>query len=85
MDSEYPIVEVLWRDAIEIGEIGWNDPDEIKEEAMSPCPLVKSIGYLIYESESHISLLRAIHSEGVSTLEKIPKGFIEAIKKLQRV
>ena len=83
MDTNYPIVEVLWYDAIEVGEIGWNDVEEMIEESKKPCPLVKSLGYLVHDCEGHISLLRAFHSDGVSTLEKIPKGFIVAINRLR--
>jgi hypothetical protein len=83
--DDLPLVEVLWRDAEEYGEVGWNDIEEIKEYAKSPCPLVRSIGYVLHNSESHISLIRAYHSEGFSTVEKIPKGFIEAIRGLERL
>jgi hypothetical protein len=80
--NPYPLVEVLWRDAEEIGEVGWNDLDEILSEAKKPCPLVHSVGYLIHDGEAHISLLRSLHDGGCSTVEKIPRGFIEALKKL---
>jgi hypothetical protein len=52
------------------------------EEAAKPCPTVKSVGYLAFVSESHISLIRAFHSEGCSTVEKIPKRFIEDLRYL---
>ena len=79
---EYPIVEVIWVDAEEVGQVGWNDLDEMLEEAAKPCPTVKSVGYLEFVSESHISLIRAFHSEGCSTVEKIPKRFIEDLRYL---
>ena len=83
MDSiDLPIVEVIWRDAEESGEIGWNDLDEMKEYAAEACPLVKSVGYLLFESEAHISLLHAISSGGCSSVEKIPKGFIENLRRV---
>jgi hypothetical protein len=77
------IVEVYWTDAAECGIMGWNDPDEILSEAKAPCPTVRSVGYLLYESEAHIALLRAWYPEGVSSLEKIPKGMVSRIEILR--
>jgi hypothetical protein len=82
--NNYPLVEVVWRDAEEYGEVGWNDFEDVLKFAEEPCTIVRSIGYLLYESESHISLLRSMHSAGVSSVEKIPRGFIEAIYPLVR-
>ena len=78
--NKYPLVEVLWRDAEEVGDVGWNDLEEMLEAARDPCPLVYSVGYLVHDSETHISLIRAFHSEGCSTVEKIPKRFIENLE-----
>jgi hypothetical protein len=80
--ARFPIVEVIWVDAIEVGDIGWNDPDESISEAQKDCPIVHSVGYIIFESDSHISLIRSWHSDGYSSVEKIPKGFIRDIRTL---
>jgi hypothetical protein len=81
-NSKFPIVEVIWQDAIEEGELGWNDPQETIAVAASECPVVHSVGYVIFESDSHISLIRSWHSDGLSSVEKIPKGFIREIRLL---
>lgn len=78
-----PIVEIYWTDAAECGIMGWNDIDDIVDEAKSPCPTVRSVGYLLFESEAHIALLRAWHSESVSSVEKIPKGMVSRIEILR--
>jgi len=84
MDLEnLQIVEVYWTDAAECGIMGWNDPDEIQSEASAPCPIVRSVGYLLFENEAHIALLRAWYPEGVSSLEKIPKGMVRRIEILR--
>jgi len=83
MNAKYPIIEVLWVDAEEVGQLGWNDPDEVIADAAADCPIVHSVGYLIFESEAHISLIRAYHSDGLSSVEKIPKGFIREIRVLR--
>jgi hypothetical protein len=80
--DKYPIVEVIWTDAIEEGEMGWNDPQETIAIAIADCPVVHSVGYVIFESDSHISLIRSWHSDGLSSVEKIPKGFIREIRAL---
>jgi hypothetical protein len=82
--NNYPLVEVVWRDAEEYGDVGWNDFEDALKFAEEPCTIVRSIGYLLTASESHISLLRSMHSGGVSSVEKIPRGFIEEIYYLQR-
>jgi len=80
--ADYPLVEVTWVDAEEVGQVGWNDLEEMIEEAEKPCPIVRSVGYLVFCSETHISLIRAFYSEGCSTVEKIPKRFIENLRYL---
>jgi len=84
MQKNYPIVEVLWRDAVEIGDSAWNDIDEMLEEASQPCPLVRSVGYLVYDGEAHISLIGGFHDEQAGRVEMIPKGCIEALRGLER-
>lgn len=80
--ERFPIVEVIWIDAIEEGEMGWNDPDDSVAIASSDCPVVHSVGYVVFESDSHIALIRAWHSDGYSSVEKIPRGFIRSIRTL---
>ena len=80
----YDIVEVLWIDAEEHGDVGWNDLKEQLTHAKKPCPTMSTIGYLVYDGEDHISLLSTIGNKECSTLEKIPKGFIVSITKLNK-
>jgi hypothetical protein len=79
-DINYPIVEVIWIDAIEIGDIGWNEFDELMKEARKPCPTMRSVGYCIYHGKSHISLLSTIGSDECSRLDKIPVQFVQSIE-----
>ena len=80
--ERFPIVEVIWIDAEEVGSLGWNEPDGVIADAGKECPVVHSVGYLIFESEAHISLIRAWHLDGFSSVEKIPKGFVRSIRAL---
>ena len=53
----YDIVEVVWIDAEEHGEVGWNDLKEQLTHAKKPCPTMTTVGYLVYDGKDHISLL----------------------------
>jgi len=80
---DYKIVEVCWLDAEEHGDVGWNDYKSQLAYAKKPCPVMRSVGYLVYEGEEHISLLSTIGDKECSTLEKIPRAFIKSINELQ--
>jgi len=82
--KDYDVVEVVWMDAEEIGETGWNNLKSQIRDAKRPCPKMKSVGYLIYQDEKHVSLLSTMGKDLASTLEKIPTGFIVEINILSR-
>ena len=80
--NDYNIVEVVWVDAEEKGDVGWNDLKAQLRYAKSPPPVMHSVGYLVHQCESHVSLLSTIGQDECSTLEKIPAGFIKRISTL---
>ena len=80
--KQYAIVEVMWMDAEEHGEVGWNDIKDQLAHAKKPCPIMRTVGYLVHEGKEHISLLSTIGDKECSTLEKIPSAFIKTIKHL---
>ncbi len=82
---DYKIVEVCWIDAEEQGDVGWNDLKSQLAYAKKPCPVMRSVGYLVYECEEHVSLLSTIGDRESSTLEKIPIGFIKSMIQLQPI
>lgn len=81
----YPIVEVVWVDAEEKGEVGWNDIKEMVRYAKKPCPTMRTIGYQIYRGDDHIALLSTIGPDECSSLEKIPIAFVKEINELTPV
>lgn len=83
--QKYPIVEVVWIDAEEKGEIGWNDLKAQLRYAKKPCPEMHTVGYEVYRGKDHISILSTIGPGESSTLEKIPLGFVKSIKELHGV
>jgi len=81
--ADLPIAEVIWIDAEEIGDIGWNDLTELQKKADEPCPTMRSIGYVIHHSPSHISLLSSIGPVECGSLEKIPAEFLREVTYLR--
>ncbi len=76
------IVEIVWKDAEELGEVGWNNLGEILKCSKKPSPIIKSVGYVIHEDSDHISILSSIGPEVCGSLEKIPKSFVITIRDL---
>lgn len=77
--SQYDIVEVVWIDAEEHGEIGWNNLKSQLKYAKKPCPLMRSVGYEVWRDDKHIALLSTIGEKECSTIEKIPNPFVQSI------
>lgn len=82
--KNYKIVEVVWMDAEEKGEIGWNDLKEQLAYAKKPCPTMRTVGYLVYNGTDHISLLSSIGDKECSSIEKIPSAFILNVTELKK-
>jgi len=72
------IIEVVWVDAQEVGQVGWNDLNDVLTESENPCPIMHSIGYLVWSDKEQISLVRTLGEDQCSTLEKIPRGWVKA-------
>jgi len=75
------LVRVIWVDAEEQGETGWNDFKSIQNYARKPCPIMHSVGYVIYRDDEHISLISSMSMDrkNSSSCEKIPITFVKEI------
>jgi hypothetical protein len=71
------IVKVIWIDAQSIGDCNWQDYNEIKELAKESPPIMQSVGFLIYESDTHLSIVDSIEEDVCGHLTKIPKAMIQ--------
>jgi len=80
--NNYNIVEVVWVDAEEHGEIGWNDIKAQLRYAKKPCPEMRTVGYVVHRNDDHIALLSSMGEKDASTVEKIPIAFIKSITPL---
>ena len=77
--NQYEIVQVTWVDAEEVGETGWNNLKGQLRDAKKLCPVMKSVGYCVHRSKTHISLLSTVGKDLASTLEKIPMSFVTSV------
>lgn len=77
--KNYDIVEVVWADAEELGDVGWNNLREQLKSAKKPCPVMRTVGYEVYRDDEHIAVLSTIGKDLASTLEKIPMAFIKSV------
>jgi len=82
--KEYELAEVIWIDAEEHGDTGWNNLKEQLAYAKKPCPSMRTVGYIVHEDDDHIALLSTIGPVECSTVEKIPRAFIKSINPLTR-
>jgi len=75
------LVRVIWIDAEEEGETGWNDFKSIQRYSKKPCPEIHSVGYVVYRTDTHIALVSSISTDrkNSSSCEKIPTTFIQEI------
>ena len=80
--KKYKMVRVVWTDAEEHGDVGWNSLPAQLKYAKKPCPEIVSVGFEVYRDDAHIALLSSIGAKECSTVEKIPMGFILAIEEL---
>tara|TARA_Y100000004_G_C8836632_1_gene378578 strand:- start:279 stop:569 length:291 start_codon:yes stop_codon:yes gene_type:complete len=78
----YRLVEVIWIDAEEYGDTGWNDLKAMKQYAKKPCPEMRTVGYVLHQSDTHISLASTVGEKECSSIEKIPCQFVKNIKEL---
>jgi len=83
--KNYDIVEVVWADAEELGDVGWNNLREQLKSAKKPCPVMRTVGYEVYRDDEHIAVLSTIGKDLASTLEKIPMSFVVDVRVLSAV
>ena len=81
--ANLPVAEVVWVDAEECGDLGWNELDELLEKAAEPCPIMRSVGYVLHHSEEHISLISTVGPDECGSLEKIPAEFLKSVEYLK--
>ncbi len=79
---QYDIVRVTWTDAEELGETGWNNLKGQLKSARRPCPTIVTVGFLVYQDDTHVSVISSLGPDICGTVEKIPMSFVASIDKL---
>jgi|TARA_Y100000296_G_scaffold73223_1_gene90485 hypothetical protein len=80
--ENFPLVEVIWVDAEEHGDVGWNCLEEMKNAAKTEPKEMRTVGYVLHRGEKHISLVGTVGPEECSSLSKIPTEFVREIREL---
>ena len=80
--KSFPLVEVIWVDAEEHGDVGWNCLEEMLETAKSEPKEMRTVGYILFKGDNHVSVVSTIGFTECSSLNKIPTGFIKEIREL---
>ena len=75
--AAFPLVEVWWYDHEGNGGPGWEEITEQLKWAAEPVVVAKTVGYMIYECETHIVTIDTIMEGGqCGTANKIVKNDI---------
>ena len=75
--DDIAIVEVIWTDAEEGGDLGWNCVKEMLRYSKEPCPIMQSVGFLLMSDNDHISITGTLGPDQCGKVEKIPRGWIQ--------
>lgn len=80
-NTPYPIAEIWWEDAAAL-ESGWLSKEEsTKQESVNT--LVRSVGFIVQETEEHVIYCSDVDHEGETNgRSKIPKAMIRKIRHL---
>lgn|SRR3990167_12322 len=78
--SPYPLAEILWSDATAL-EGGWLDPEEFQKEVKDEPYLVRSIGWIIRETEDAVIYCCDVGPKGETNgRSQIPKKMVKEIR-----
>jgi len=77
-----PIVEVEWEDAA--NNPRWLTPDEVLHAVHLHPFIAHSVGYVIHDDKTAMTLAEGINSEGwYGACWRIPRGMIRKVRKLR--
>jgi hypothetical protein len=79
MTNPYPIIKILWQDAVTSSEPGWTTKEEALHTASIPPPTMETVGYVIHNCENWIAVTDSVGEDEFSQVTKIPKSLIKEI------
>lgn len=74
--DDIAIVEVIWTDAEEYGDPGWNELSDMLRYCKEPCPIMSSVGFLLMSDNTQIAIASTLGPGLSGRVEKIPRGWI---------
>ena len=80
MWDKYPLVEVVWVDAVATATIEWSDIDEILEEQIASS---RAVGYLIEDSQYRVAVVALVNEADAAHAMLIPRGMVHTINVLR--
>jgi hypothetical protein len=80
MWDRYPLVEIVWVDAVATATIEWSDIEEILEEQIAPS---RAVGYLIEDSQYRVAVVALVNEMDAAHAMLIPKGMVHQINTLR--
>jgi hypothetical protein len=83
--KDYPIVKICWEDAITSAEAGWTTVADAMEVATTPLPQMLTVGYVLHDNESWISVTDSVGNDEFGQVTKIPKQLIISIATLKEL
>lgn len=79
---EYEIVKVIWIDAETIGDSGWQDFIEISLILDTTPPIMSTVGFLLGEYSTHLTLTDSLGDKECGHVTKIPREMIRSVEYL---
>ena len=79
---DYPILEIIWVDAETFGGTEWNSLEDAMDNALKPPPTMRTVGYLLHETEEYYAVTDSIGPEECGCVNKIPRHMLISVCKL---
>ncbi|QDP48635.1 MAG: hypothetical protein Unbinned97contig1000_20 [Prokaryotic dsDNA virus sp.] len=76
------IIKIEWVDAETIGDNSWQELESAIEYSKNDPPVMTTIGFLLHECDTHLSVTESIGSQECGHVTKIPTGMIKDMKVL---
>ena len=81
----YPIVRILWEDAVTSSEPGWTTKVDAMETATTMPPQMYSVGYVLHDCPDWISITDSVGGDEFGQVTKIPKKMIISMAFLKEI
>ena len=76
------VVKVTWVDAETVGDSSWQELEEVMQTAKDQPPVMQTVGFVLCECETHISITDSIGEQECGHVTKIPLAMIQEVEVL---